>query len=806
MAHEQRRQGDPPPERPAFHELLLRYRTAANESLQEFAEALRVSPKAVKTYERPPQHPSARTPPTEVFRRLCVHLREKGVLQGGEYAAFAAAWTARRRYRHGRTASVLPAAPALDDATTNLPAPVTGFVGRVAELEEVKRELAGTRLLTLVGPGGSGKTQLALKVANDLRDRYRGGAWLVRLDALENADLLVPNVAQALGVREGVGDLLDTLVRVLRRQPRLLLLDSCEHLITACAQLVEALLSACPDLHILATSREPLRLPAWERVWPVPPLATPPASSRLSVDELLQYDAVQLFLRRAQGATLTDDNAAAVVAICRRLDGIPLAIELAAARLPTLSAQQLAARLRARFEDVDDRFELLKDGGRTAPPRQQTLKATMDWSYTLLSAPEQALLRRLSIFVGGWTLAAAEAVCTGDEVSKEAVLDRLTELVNKSLVQVIAPGADEARYGLLETVRQYARAHLDAAGETDQMRRRHRDWYLQLAEQAAAEWPSPERWLRSEWVAVDAGNLRAALTWSLSQPGEAGIGARLAVALWRFWEIRGEYVEGRGWLERALAAYPDAPLAVRAHLLSGIGNFAVDQNDAETAVRRLEESLTLFRQLGDRPNVAAVLHKWGVMALWRGNYPRAAAVLKESIALWQELGDRRGVADAQTYLGHVACFYPEAGDPAALFAESLSVFRQLGDREGIANSLFGLAFVAFFAGDQSRARELAAECLSLYHELGHKGGMAMLLESCAIIAAIEGAGEVAARLLGAADALREAINSPRPPSYSPIYDTYVSSLPGAFPAAWTQGQAMPLDEAIALALTIARAV
>jgi predicted ATPase len=806
MAHEQRRQGDPPPNRLAFHELLLRYRTAANESLQEFADALRVSPKAVKTYERPPQHPSARTPPTEVFRRLCAHLRDKGVLQGGEYPAFAAAWTARRRDRRVRTASALPAALSLEDATTNLPAPVTGFVGRAAELEEVKRELAGTRLLTLVGPGGSGKTQLALKVANDLRDSYRGGAWLVRLDALENADLLVPAVAQALGVREGVGDLLDTLLRVLRRQPRLLLLDSCEHLITACAQLVEALLSACPDLHILATSREPLRLPSWERVWQVPPLATPPASPRLSVDGLRQYDAVQLFLRRARGFTLTDDTATAVGAICRRLDGIPLAIELAAARLPTLSAQQLAARLQARFEDVDDRFQLLKDGGRTAPPRQQTLKATMDWSYNLLSAPEQALFRRLAIFVGGWTLTAAEAVCTGDEVSKEGVLDWLTELVNKSLVQVIAPGADEPRYGLLETVRQYARAHLDEAGETDQMRRRHRAWYLQLAEQAAAEWPSPERWLRSQWVAVEAGNLRAALTWSLSQPGEAGTGARLAVALWPFWEMRGEFVEGRGWLERSLAASPDAPLAVRAQLLSGIGHFAVDQNDAETAVRRLEESLTLFHQIGDRRNAAAVLHKWGVMALWRGDYPRAAAVLRESIALWQELGDRRGVADAQTYLGHVAYFYPEAGDPAALFSESLSVFRQLGDKEGIANNLFGLAFLAFFAGDRARARELVAECLSLYHELGHKGGTAMLLESCAIIAALEGAGEVAARLLGAADALREAINSPRPPSYGPIYDTYVSRLPSDFPAAWTQGQAMPLEQSVALALTIARAV
>jgi non-specific serine/threonine protein kinase len=329
------------------------------------------------------------------------------------------------------------------------------------------------------------------------------------------------------------------------------------------------------------------------------------------------------------------------------------------------------------------------------------------------------------------------------------------------------------------------------------MRRRHRDWYLQLAEQAAAGWPSPERWLQSEWVAVEAGNLRAALTWSLSQPGEAGTGARLAVALWRFWEMRGEFVEGRSWLERTLAALPDAPLAVRAQLLSGIGHFAVDQSDAETAVRRLEESLTLFRQIGDRRNAAAVLHKWGVMALWRGDYPRAAAVLRESIALWQELGDRRGVADAQTYLGHVACFYPEAGDPTALFSESLSVFRQLGDKEGIANSLFGLAFLAFFAGDRRRARELAAESLSLYHELDHKGGIAMLLESFAVVAAVEGAGEAAPRLLGAADALREAINSPRPPSYGPIYDTYVSRLPSDFPAAWTQGQAMPLEESIA---------
>lgn len=687
---------------------------------------------------------------------------------------------------------------------TNLPAPVSGFVGREDDIAEIGQALRRARLVTLVGAGGCGKTQLAIKVATELRAEYPDGVWLVRLEALESPDALLPTVARTLGVREAENDLRAALIVALRRKQTLLLLDNCEHLVIPCAELAEALLEGCPRLHILATSREALRLLSWEEAWRVPSLALPPARRRIPLGELARYDAVQLFVRRARDFTLTEENAPAVARICGRLDGIPLAIELAVARLPVLSVHELAERLDAHVQglagdDQDERFQLLTDRSRTSPPRQRTLVATMAWSYNLLSDTEQALLQRLAIFAGGWTLDAAEAVCAADAVERGAVLDLLTVLADKSLVQAPAVDTSDRRYGLLETVRQYGRARLEESGETTLLRRRHRDWYLQEAEQAAAEWLEPGREARSNRLEADHDNYRSALAWSLSRSNEAVAGARLAAALWRFWEMRGYLTEGRDWLERALTASEELPEDLRVRIASGIGHFAADQNDHETAIRLLDAGLSFFREHGDTRDAAFSLLKLGTTAHFRGDHARATALLRESLSLYEAMGDKPGVANALDYLAYTAMSYPDAGDPGDLFEQSLSLSRQIEEPEYMASALFGLAYLAFFAGDIQRARSLIGESLALYRSLGLTGGVAMTVEGFAALSVVEGNKERAARLFAAADVAREAINAPRPPSYGPVYDSIVSVVRADFPDAWAEGQALTLDEAVDIA-------
>jgi predicted ATPase/class 3 adenylate cyclase len=705
---------------------------------------------------------------------------------------------------HPELPADFPPLPAPLAPATNLPVQPTSFIGREREQAEVRLLLGAAPLVTLTGTGGAGKTRLALEVAAGLVADHADGVWLVEFAALADPTLVPQAVAQALGLREEPGrHLLATLAAHLQPKALLLVLDNCEHLIEACAELATALLRACPHLRLLATSREALEVPG-EILYRVPSLAAPDPDHLPASDQLPRYEAVRLFLARARARrpafALTAPNSRAVAAVCARLDGIPLAIELAAARVGVLPVEGIAARL-------DDRFQLLTGGPRTALPRQQTLRATLDWSYDLLSEREQRLLERLAVFAGGWTLAAAEAVCAGvgleSSLQVPEVLDLLGGLVNKSLVQA-AEADGEVRYGLLETVRQYGQERLAATGETVGVRDRHLGYYLALAEEAEPMLRGPEQ---GHWLALletEHDNLRAALG-RARERGAGEQGLRLAGALWRFWDYRGYFGEGRNWLEAALAEGGPAPTAARAKALNGAGNFAFYQDDYDRAVALYEESLALLRPLGDTRGIAGSLGNLANVAYVQGDYPRAAALYEESLALMRKLGDTWGIATSLDNLGGVAEAQGDYPRAVALHEESLALFRDLGDTWGIAFSLGTLGNAAYAQGDYPRAATLYEESLALKRELGATGGIACALEGFALLAGALGYSRRAVQLWAAAEALRGAIGAPRDQheqaQYGPAEAVQREALgEEAFAAAWAQGRALPLEAAVALAL------
>jgi predicted ATPase/class 3 adenylate cyclase/Tfp pilus assembly protein PilF len=731
----------------------------------------------------------------------------------------------------------------LDAVPNNLPVQLTSFIGREREMKEVKELLKQTRLLTLTGSGGCGKTRLALQMAADLLEEYPDGVWLVELAVLTDPALVPTTVANILDIHEESGQpILATLTETLKSRVLLLIWDNCEHVVAACAQLAETLLRACPNVRILATSREALGI-AGETAWRVPSLSLPdPHELSITETELVsritQYEAVRLFIERAEAASsdvqVTPQNVSAIVHICRRLDGIPLAIELAAARVKVLSVEQIADRL-------DDRFRLLTGGSRTALPRQQTLRAMMDWSYELLNNQERTLFRRLSAFAGGFTLAAVEAVCADEAIQSSEVLDLLTNLVSKSLV-VFKERVEEARYRLLETVRQYSRDKLLETGEAVRIRERHRDWFLAFAERAEGELQGPEQALWLERLETEHDNLRAALEWSSSTPE---IGLRLAGGLWFFWYLRGYVSEGREWLKQFLTKTAQAPTPLRAKALYGASILARAQDDYAQATALLEESLAFYRALKDKHGVASVLGNLGVIAFARGEYGRAAKLREESLEHFRELGDTVGIASALSELGHFALYEDDIARAERLLEESLALSRAAQDDQGIALALRRLGAVLFRRGDRARAKALLQESLELYQELGVVPGLASVLNSLGMVALSEGnyqrarellresllryrdvgdkwhialcvdrlarvAGaqgdwERAAQLLGAEEALRETIGAPLPPSEREGHDQTLKRAheqlgEESFAAAWADGYAMKLDQAITYAL------
>jgi len=704
----------------------------------------------------------------------------------------------------------------------NLPLQLTSFVGRETALVELGQLLARTRLLSLTGAPGVGKTRLALQLADEAADAYADGVWLVELAPLADPGLVLQTVAHVVGVQEEAGrPLLVTLGEALRGKQLLLVLDNCEHLIEACAELADRLLRVCPHLEILATSREVLGI-VGETAWWVPSLAVPAESQPVATDRLTslgQSEAVRLFVERARASVptfaLTERNAGAVVQICSRLDGIALALELAAARVRVLSVEQLAARLddalteRGQARSTEP-FRLLTAGSRVAMPRQQTLRATLDWSYQLLTDPERVLLRRLAVFAGGWTMEAAERVVpdeldvhSSSSILPSDVLDLLVQLVNKSLV-VADLHAEQQRYRLLEMVRQYAWEKLDEAGEEATLRHRHLAWLVALAETAQPNLRGPDEDLWLDRLERELDNLRVALAWSQQVPAEAESGLRLAGATWMFWYRRWRLSEGRGWLEPALAA-ATAPTAARIWAIFGACALAHVQGDLDRAGVLADEGLALSEELGDRRGRGYFLFGLARMAQERGDGQRAVVLAEESLVEVRAADDTLGTAISFGGLGLLAYERGDVQQATARYQEALTLYRELGDRYGIAWSLHYLGLAVHAQGDRERATALFQESLTLRREIDDAEGLAGSLEALAAVTAARGQLARGARLLAAAGTVRQTTGTPVPLTERAGHERTLSRVcdglgAEAFAAAWAEGQAMSLPDAVAYAL------
>jgi predicted ATPase/DNA-binding SARP family transcriptional activator len=706
-------------------------------------------------------------------------------------------------------AAVAPPRP----ASHNLPVPTTSFVGREIEIAEVKRLLKHNRLMTLTGSGGCGKTRLALRVANDLIEEYPDGVWWVELAALSDPALVCQTVAEVLGVREYPGHPLEkTLAGVLWPKHLLLLLDNCEHLAAVCARHAETLLHACPGLQFLVTSREALGITG-ELTWIVPSLSVPPQQSPAAdgVSHVVQYEAVRLFIERAAATLpafiLTDQNAIAVAQICRRLDGIPLALELAAARVKMLSPEQITGRL-------DDCFSLLTGGSRTALPRHQTLRATIDWSYQLLGKAERILFRRLAVFAGGFTLEAAEAVCSDrgrDDIALYKILDLLSRLVDKSLVGVEARG-QTVRYCLLEMVREYAGECLRQAGEEDWMRSRHLDFFMRLAEEA-----EPSKVRPGDQIGVfnrldqEYDNLRAALEWSAATEERVESGLRLAGALFEFWQLCRNQREGYNWLKRLLELGDKAAAGMRAKALRGAAELAVSQSDFRTARSLLEQNLALYRELDDKPGIAYSLLILGTqVAVAQNEWTEARPPIEESLALYRQLGDRPGIAVATMELGYVDYWEGNCATGRDLFEEGLALQRELGLMTYTARSVLLLGHIAREEANYTLACTYYAESITFFWQQRSFLGLFYVLAAVGCLAAAEGQLETAARLLGAAENMGETTGIVMVPHERAFYDRAVATMRAeldeqTFVAAWASGRALTLEDAVACALQTCQA-
>ena len=619
-----------------------------------------------------------------------------------------------------------------------LPVRLTPLVGRTSELDGIVEALGRSRLTTLVGPGGTGKTRLALAAGRTAGPSYPAGVCWVALAQVNDPGAVGQTVAAKLGVPDTPGqDAVEAVAEYVADHQVLLVLDNCEHLAEAAAAMVEYLLAACPALVVLATSREALGVEG-EASWPVPPLSLPKADSAPTAAELAGSDAVKLFEQRAQlvrpAFRVTDENATAVLSICHRLDGLPLAIELAAARMRILSSAQLAERL-------DDIFAVLVGGARSAPLRHQALRATLDWSHDLLDADERTVFRRLAVFYGGFTLHTAEQVAAGGDIRAETVLELLTRLADKSLLRV-EHGPGESRYFLLATIRDYAWEKLAAAAETDQVRQMHLRHFTELVEQAAAriervESEASRLELELDRLDAELPNLRRAFEFA-QESGDSIAALRITGPLDRYAYLRGRYHEVRQWMDAAVTSYPDAPAELRAKALLGSGRLALLQCDYAPAVRRLEAALRLYRELGHARGIASSLQVLGSVAREQGRYARAVELHAESLAVAEAAGDRWAVASAHGYLAFASWLQRDFDRAAEEATTGLAMFRDLGDIEGAVWSLINLGTVARYRGHAERASVLLTESLALSEGIGFREGIAWSVEQLGLIAAVDG--------------------------------------------------------------------
>jgi len=739
-----------------------------------------------------------------------------------------------------RVATAAPSKPASPPAS-NLPVQRTTFVGRERELTSVKDLLLrpSVRLVTLTGPGGIGKTRLGLQAAGEMEEYFPEGIYFVSLASVNDASLVPSLIGQALGVRKTKGQspeqALKEFLADLGASPLLVVLDNFEQLVAA-AEVVSGLLTMAPNLKVLVTSRAALHVYG-EHEFPVPPFAIPDTKGSQPAAIVSQYPSVSLFLQRAtavkpdfEGA---EETLRTVAEICARLDGLPLAIELAAARVKLLSPSAILTRL-------ESRLQLLTGGARDLPARHQTLRAAMDWSYQLLNTEEQRLFRRLSVFAGGCTLEAVEAVCNArDDLGLDA-FDGVASLLDKSLLLRIEQADDEPRFVMLGTIRDYGREQLAASKEEDSTRKAHAAYCLVLAEEAGAD----EGADRSEWLKrmdAEQDNFRAALEY-LAHSNNAEWGLRLGASMFRYWEVREQLAEGRDWLVKLLKMPgAAAPNKARARALFAAGVLASEQCDYQFADARIKESLEIANETGDKWAVAVSLNALAVNARDRGDVAASRSLFEESLSLWRDLGDRAAIARALSNLASVTklqgdyesagSLYGESlaifrqlgdrtgaawslnhqGDAAraqrnmegarSLYQQSLSIFRELGDQWGIASSLADLGNLACEQQDYQAAHSLFSESLDMFQGLEHKRGIARLLECFACSAAAQGKAERALKLAGAAAALRQALGVPLPPLEQATLEKTLESARQLLPhrdgtAAWIEGWAMALEQAI----------
>jgi predicted ATPase/class 3 adenylate cyclase len=685
------------------------------------------------------------------------------------------------------------------ETPTNLPIQRTSFVGRERDVARIKELLRGPGLLTLTGAGGSGKTRLALRTAGELLDAYPEGVFLVELAPITDPRLVPSAVAAAVGARaEGSRSVIEALRDQIRHREMLLVLDNFEQVLEA-APMVGDLLDTAPRLRVLVTSREPLHV-AGEREFAVPPLEVPAAEGHGQPERISRYESVALFVQRAQAVDptfrLTEENAPAVAEVCLRLEGLPLAIELAASRVKLLSPQAILERL-------ERRLELLTGGPVDVPARQRTLREAIGWSYDLLDETERALFRRLSVFAGGWTLGAAEAVTNPQRELGGDILDLLGSLVDKSLLQRMPSSSEDARFRMLETIRAFGGEQLGAAGEAEATQDRQAAHFLEVAEAAEPHLRGLEqkRWL--DELELEHDNLRAALR-RVIEAGHAVIGLRLIAALWRFWHLHSHLAEGRRWCEEVVAL-PAASgrTRERARGLTALGGVAYWQEDVPAFRRAYEEALAIARELGDRAAEAEGVFNLSFAPALEGDIAGAVAMVEESRAMFEELGIHRGVADALWILGIVARLEGDVPRSRALAEESLRLHREAGDRFGATVALYALGRTALAQGDLDISASSFLEALDTDEQVGNRTGMGVILDNLAAKASAEGRHLRALRLAGASEAIKEAAGGQAPPPLIDIPDPREAAREvlgeAVVAAAWEEGRAMSLEQAVALA-------
>ena len=775
----------------SFGEWLKRRRQAMGLTQEQLASQINCSTSALRKFESEERRPSA-----EIVEQLAdifniPQEERKSFLRfaRGDWQAIPGGDTEEAPWRVTR---VKP--------RSNLPASTTSFIGREKERSEIAKLITKNRLVTLSGAGGIGKTRLSIQVASGLLNDFPNGIWLIELAPLSDPVLIPQAIVTTLGLIEQANRPPQTMLTdFLQAKKSLLILDNCEHLIQVCAQLTDSLLRSCPDLQILATSREALGIPG-ESVYLVPSLTTP-VPLHLSLETLSQYEAVQLFVERAQSAlrdfSLTQENAHAIAQVCRQLDGIPLALELAAARIRIMSVEQIASHL-------NDRFHLLTGGARTALLRHQTLQTMIDWSHDLLSEPERVLLRRLSVFAGGWSLEAAESVCGNESIETHEILDLLTQLLNKSLILAEHKQGQETRYRMLETIRQYAREKLWATGEGEMLSQRHLAYFVDLAERAEPNLRSFDMVMWLDRLETELDNIRAALTWALESNIEAQL--RLASALLWFWHIRGHRYEGIDWLERGLSIEAmergDRPIIpgrvmIRGKALNASGTLLAESLFGKAAERLeqsralfealgpagkqgmayallrlsrwtsgairskvlLEESLTLFHEVSDKFGMAELLMALAGIARIEGDFERAWAIGKEHLALRKEIGDKDGIAIAHAHLGITALRWGDYQQARKLYEESLAGFREVGNKWAIGGTLSWLSGVASEQGNYQQATKILEEALALGQDLGDKSFIADRLDDLGKMAWAQGDYEQATQKFEAALAISQEVGN-----------------------------------------------